>query len=442
MREITKPIAPIFIFFAVAYFFLPVHDADKNIVMHGDMVRLSLSIGIIGTLLFLLYRHTRAVVPVIFGITPIIYSLVNSGAVYGSGVEIFYFIAVLLIVKKLPIQEDGNRIKVKGLIPITLFITATFGVHLVRHACGLKPALFIQMTTFVLVIYLVHKRIDRMLFHKILYSVLIGNSILLLWLVTKLRFPALLHDQMGGLINPTVVGGYALTAIIAFALIIIEKNIKMSARHIIFFLALITIVFLTESRSSVVQLFILAPLLLFKIKRYVLTNKFIRFTLPLAVIIIALVLPVILSGKLDSFFDLVKRSHLGGRMETLLVSNRKAINDFSWNLASQYPLWGVGMGSFTWYSGQEDMVTAEGEPLYHHNVIAGTAAENGYTGLLLFLLWYASFLFTRKTPGKFCPYLITFAVCAMIGGITHGMFLCFQSAIPLLLAVKMESFYA
>lgn len=438
MKKILRVSVPLLIFFGAVYIFLPAYDANHEIVIHTTSTRLYLSIAVIGPLLFLLYVRTRVMIPIIFGITPIIYSLVNSGAVYGGGVELFYFLSILLILKKLPKQAGIRQIRVRGLMPLLLFFTVALAVRLIKQPADFTFNTFIQAGTFILVVYFFYKKIDTVLFLRVLYSILLGNVILLLWLVSKLRFPELLRDRMGGLINPGIVASYAIIAIIALCFIIIKKRLELTAYHLFFILSMVVILVFAASRSAIVQLFVLMPLLVIKLKRHMLMNKFIKGTL--IIIILFLIVLKTAGDGLETFFVLAKNSHVAGRMQTLLLNNRRTVNEFSWSLANQYPLLGVGMGNYEKYSEREGLIhKSSGRPAYHHNVIAGTAAENGYLGLALFLFWYFCLLSTKRPSGKRCPYILTLSICAMIGGITHGLFLCFQAAIPFMMAILMES---
>lgn len=438
MKRIAYLTIPLLAFFSLMYPFLP----ETDISIHSSTTRLYLSVSVFGFILILLYLYTQFMVPFVFGITPILHVLRNSGATYGGGVELFYLTSMLIILSNLPRYRGIAQIKVKGLIPISLFLMMGL-----IHICWSKTRYlefqyleFARISTFIMMVYYFSNRIERGLFQRILYSVAVGNTLVLMWILAKTPYSGFLESRLGETVgvNPNMTGMYAFLVTVAFIFIIIQEKAKLRARHLVFLLGPITIIFLSGSKAAIWQFIIFTPLILIKFREHA-SIKFVYVTALALVLISGIIIFLGSKDRLGGVFEALGESYQFGRVKNLDRSSRLYRDELSWKLANQYPVLGIGMGNYTKFSGIEGIFDTFDQPAYHHNAIAGTAAECGYLGLVLFSLWYLRLLSTRKPGSKWSQYIVTLAACAMVGGITHGSFLHFHGGLLFFIGIAMEN---
>lgn len=438
LKRIDNSTILFLILFLLAFLFVP----EDNHSISNPKLQLWFSIIIFSSTLLLLWTQTRLMLPSFFGTATILYALRNFGVIFGAGVDIYYFIGFLIIMVRLPNKRTLKQIQLKGFFPIILlfivYLTSMYWSFI--NYSEINYLEIIRSATFILITYFLYKKIDVILFNAILTCVLLGNTLLLGFIIFRCSFYDILTTRLGESIgiNPNTTGAYALISLICLLFIIILRKSKVGIFHCIFILFLIAIIFLTGSRSTMVMIFVLASLVFIKRKVLLSRNK-------LAVIVLGLVLflctaPFVIGEhSLFSLRSSIEGSHQYDRMGNLLIDDRASLDELSWSLARQHPLFGVGIGNYTKYSARANIVNVDKTTgQYHHNAIAGTAAECGYVGLFLFLLWYWRLLSSSAPGGKWCEYIIALALCGMISGVTHGIFLNFQGSLWFFLGISMQ----
>ena len=142
----------------------------------------------------------------------------------------------------------------------------------------------------------------------------------------------------------------------------------------------------------------------------------------------------------DVIAEGVHQSEQFGRLIDLERGQRGDLTRLAWELAAENPAFGVGPDNFVEYSVGRGLTEESGEGTYHHDAIAGTAAEFGFVGLAFFLLWYLSFLGSRAVGHRYSVFVVLLSGVAMVEGVTHGLFLSVFGSLPFLFAVLAERF--
>lgn len=415
---------------------------ESNYPIPNSNYQLWFSIIIFSSTLLLLWTKTRLMLPSFFGIATILYALKNFGVIFGAGIDIYYFIGFMIIMVRLPNKRTLKQIQLKGYYPlILLFIIYLNSMYwsFINYS-EINYLDIIRMATFILITYFIYKKMDAIIFSAILTCVLLGNTLLLGFIIFRSSFYDILTTRLGESIgiNPNTAGAYALISLICLLFIIILRKSKISIFHCILILFLIAIIFLAGSRSVMLMVFILASLVFIKKKVLLAKNQLVFIILGL-VLFLCSVPFVIGEHSLFTFRSLIEGSSQYNRMGNILLYDRGSLDELSWSLARQHPLFGVGIGNYIKYSARANMLDPDkitGQ--YHHNAIAGTAAECGYVGLFLFLLWYWRLLSSSAPGGKWCEYIIALALCGMINGVTHGVFLNFPGSLYFFLGISMQ----
>jgi len=259
-----------------------------------------------------------------------------------------------------------------------------------------------------------------------------GCVTVLIWTLSASGASSLLALRLGydlGL-NPNLIGQFAVLLIFsALLLLVLRQETRLDGFSFLVLPFGVLVVFLSGSRVALIQLG-LALLVLFANLRMARTLTMVT---PVALVVAQVVGPGV-------FAEGLRQSEQFGRLVDFQRGQRTDLTQFAWELAAENPVFGVGPGNFVEYSLAAGLTEESGEGSYHHDAIAGTAAELGFVGLGLFALWYLSFLSSRAVGRRFGFFVVVLGTVAMAGGVTHGFFLDFFGALPFLFAVLSERF--
>lgn len=234
----------------------------------------------------------------------------------------------------------------------------------------------------------------------------------------------------GTTVHPNVLAGFM---VVGYLFIILSSQkqpistIKKAA-HVVFIGLIMTILYLTQSLGAFCSLFIGLCLILLK-------NK-------LSIRIYRVVIQMLVAGSLI-FSPLIISYlyHSRNYADNHSILARYELNQSSWQLWLQHPVFGVGPNQFVAYlpqtplSGQKTLFL---QPVHH--LLLLILVETGLTGFMVTLLLLWQYLHQAKIRHSTALYLVPLAVLLIIGSTDHypltlqtgQLLLVFSLALPLL----------
>jgi len=418
-------------FFAAVYPVLPTAGHE----VQSEAVRLAVSVAFFSVAIALVLGFVSIGLPFAIGVAPILLVLRSGGAIYGAGVDLFYLVVAIVAWYRLPPSQLGQRVRIRGrpwLLLLAVQCTVQVVLAGVRSGTAARLVLPVEVATFYVVVYLLSTRMSQGTFRLALCALMTGCVTVLIWTLSASGASSLLALRLGydlGL-NPNLIGQFAVLLIFsALLLLVLRQETRLDGFSFLVLPFGVLVVFLSGSRVALIQLG-LALLVLFANLRMARTLTMVT---PVALVVAQVVGPGV-------FAEGLRQSEQFGRLVDFQRGQRTDLTQFAWELAAENPVFGVGPGNFVEYSLAAGLTEESGEGSYHHDAIAGTAAELGFVGLGLFALWYLSFLSSRAVGRRFGFFVVVLGTVAMAGGVTHGFFLDFFGALPFLFAVLSERF--
>lgn len=417
------------LFFAATYGLLP----HIGFTYHQEGLRQVFSIAIFLLCLVGFMVSPSIAFPVFMGILPLLLTLQTVGALYGRGLEILMLCIVVIVLLRMP-KQKANGIKLLGLLFIVVFLIETF-LWLIYDSTLLQNyGVLVNYLTFVLMIYFVHKVISFPVFIQSLYAIIAGNLIILVWLIVSTPPELLLITRLGqGLaLNPNTVALFGFSIVVALTYLASLRRRRLNVYQGALFLFSCIAIFLSGGRT------VWAALALFLFVHYLfIKHKRLTAILAVALVMLVFIFPV---ARVSTILpDQLTSSYQYSRLSINTETARDKLNVFSWHLARENPLFGVGPENYSTYLAQAG-VFGPGVELNPHNTIAGTASEYGFIGLALFILWMSAFALSHRNNQKYSWHIITITLCVLLNGLGHGLFFQFYYSTYFLMAVLTEKY--
>ncbi len=399
-----------------------------------EAVRLAVSAAFFSTSLALVCGFLSVGLPFVIGALPILLVLRSGGAIYGSAVDLFYLVVAAVACYRLPRSDLGQKVRIGGrwwLLLFAVWCTAQAALEVPRAGTG-AFVLPVRITTFFIVVYIMARRMTRETFRITLCALIAGCGAVLAWTLSTSSLSTLFTLRLGndlGL-NPNLIGEFAVLLVFSvILLLVLQEETSIGGFSFLALLLGATLVFLSGSRVAFIQLGFALLLVLVRFRLIRTVTLLISFAM---VLTLAIGPDVVAEG--------VRQSEQYGRLIDLERGQRSDLSRLAWQLAAGNPAFGVGPDNFVEYSVGRGLSEESGEGTYHHDAIAGTAAEFGFVGLGFFLLWYLSFLGSRAVGRRYSVFVVLLSGVAMVEGVTHGLFLDAFGSLPFLLALLAERF--
>jgi len=418
-------------FFLATYFLLP-----KNLYeVQGESVRWIVSMVFFSVGILMVLHFPLVGLPFVIGVAPILLMLRTGGAVYGNGVELFYLVAAFAAWYKLPRRNCGRKLRIRGRLWLFLFLALCIVLAIFAGMGRSAMILPVQCASFYVVVYVISTRISLEGFRLTLYALLTGCATMLAWVASSSGFSRVLETRLGDDlgVNSNLIGQFAIYLICSILLLLmLRQDKRIGAFPLLGLLTAATVIILSGSRVALVQLGILFLVTFIRFR----VIRLLTLTVSVAVVTIIFAVDRGIMGEAASIME----SPVYGHLSSFAFGSREDLNDLAWQLAAESPIFGVGPGNFIRYSQARGLQNESGEGLYQHNAIAGTAAELGFVGLALFLMWFLTFLGSSAAGRSYSLFIVAFSALAMAEGVSHGLFLSFFGSLPFLMAVVVERF--
>lgn len=430
---------PVLVFFLLTVWWFPVESTYEA----PGSVQLVLSLTLFSLSTLWLFLAPRQGMAFITGIIPLVEPLVNASALYSFGVTLFYLLASVVLLVRLP-KVSGPPVRLRGMVfllslGIIMLLWGYYAQNWQSHMMYLSGYI-----GFLLYFGMLRHRIDQGALEGMLVAFFVGSFLVMAWLLAVSDPDWIMWYRLGELQgqNPNQVAYICLLNIMSMGYLLILHNRRFGVGHLLYSILVLVALFLTGSRIAYLQL--LAVILFFGYKVPV---RRAVFGYALLLLLVSLPLMQIYFGNLRVVTSVFERMGdiLGGSTQVMRFSNtedrpniRVELEVLSWEVAFDNPVFGVGPHEFPRITERRGLAT-KGVGIISHNILSGTAAQFGFIGFSLLVLWMLSFPFSGCRHRGLSAYILV-AVTFFYGmGVTHAVyFFKYLQSIVVLWALTME----
>ena len=432
------------IIFAIVLFFLmciPLYP-QPGLEQNPFFLRVPLNIAFIALAGGGILWKPRWFFPVTVGLTPLFNMLATSMAIFGGGMDILFAVIAFSAWFRLKPSGDTRHVHLFGLLFIVGIIVEFIGWTVYEAEWMQMTIPPLRMITFAVMLYAIPKRLDADLARKTLVAITTGTALYGLWLLLGVNSQEVFITRLGLArhFNPSIVGWYMMLSLMSFVAFSRMMGHRIGLPGVMYFAIVLLVIFLSGSRMTYLMV------LLFFIY-LVLGTPYRRSILSAAVIALVVIVPLVqlfvgdVAGMTQRVVNQVSESQQFKRsqLERVRQNIRFSLNKLSWRLAADNPVFGVGPFNYQKYSYAEglrpDKISGYNQGLVSHNSVAGMAAEYGYVGFTLLLLWNLSFLFSRFGRRRMPSFFLLAMVIINISGYLVGLYLTFFHSLLLLIGI-------
>jgi len=384
----------------------------------------------------------RLFFPLLIGLTPLFNMLSTSMALYGKGVDVLYAVIVMATWFMLKPAKHTGHVRLSGLIFASAIILELIGWTMYDAKWIELAILPVRMTTFTILLYAIPKRLDAQLARKTLAGIITGTTCYGLWLLAGVNFAEIFTTRLGlsQHFNPGIVGMYMMMNLMAFVAFSRMNNFRIGLLGVAYMGLALLVIFLSGSRMTYLMVLLFFAYLL-------IGTPYRRSIIYAAVVGIVVIIPSMqlligdVVGMGTRAIDQISESKQfkRSRLEQVRQNIRFNLNELSWRLASENPVFGVGPYNYSKYSYAEglrpDKQFGYNQGLVSHNSVAGMAAEYGYVGFTLLLLWNLAFLFSPFGRRRLPLFFVYSMVLVNIYGYLVGLFFSFLPGLILCIGI-------
>jgi len=437
-RPYMGTVVPIVILFILFYPLYPQANVDQSPFSLRLPLNLAFLVMAVGGLLW----KPRVFFPILVGLTPFFNILSTSMAIYGKGMDALFAVIAIVAWFRLSPAAGTRHIQLFGLVFVVGIVLELIGWTMYDARWIQLMFLPFRMMTFAIMLYAIPKRMDADLARKTLAGIIAGTTLYGLWLLLGVNFTDIFTTRLGlsQHFNPGIVGLYMMLNLMAFIAFSRMTGHRIGLAGVAYMGLALLVIFLSGSRMTYIMVLLFFAYL-------IIGTPYRRSIIYAAVVGVVIIIPFmqLLVGDVVSMgnrmIDQVSESKQFKRsqLEQVRHNIRFNLNELSWRLASENPVFGVGPYNYQKYSYAEglrpDRDFGYNQGLVSHNSVAGMAAEYGYVGFALLLLWNLSFLFSRFGRRRLPLFFVFAMIMVNIYGYLVGLYFSFIPGLTLFIAV-------